>query len=107
MDFIFEIVVTTLTVLLAIISCSVSVFTYRRAVLDAIWQWTQLDGRQDVMDARRFIQYELPTDYNPSDIRKNKDGAATKNAPVTNAYHHLGMLVKQHYIHYPTATAKS
>jgi len=50
------------------------------------------------MDARRFVQYELPNDYDPEDIRKNVENAATKIAPINNAYHHLGMLIKRHYI---------
>ena len=94
----FEIATTILMVVCAVVGCSISIFTYRRSMLDAIWQWTQLDGRQDVISARQFVQYELIANYNPSDIRANKDGAATKIAPITNAYHHLGMLVKQRYI---------
>jgi hypothetical protein len=62
---------------------ALGVLSYRRSVLDAVWQWTQLDGSHEVMESRRFIQYELKNDYNPDDIRKNIDNQAAKIAPIT------------------------
>ena len=74
------------------------VLVYRRSVLEAIWQWTQLDGREDVMEARRFVLYELDSNYDPIVIQNNIDDAAKRIAPIANAYHHLGMLVRKKYI---------
>jgi len=92
-----EVIIAIISMLIAFIGISIAYISHRRSVLDAIWQWTQLDGRQDVVDARLFVQYELK-EYDPADIQKNKDTIATKIAPIINAYHHLGMLMKRHYI---------
>jgi hypothetical protein len=93
-----EILVAIVGVLIALVGVIVAIFSYRRSMLDAIRQWTERDGREDVVDSRRFIQYELKKGYDPQEIRQNIDNAATKIAPAINAYHHLGTLVKRHYI---------